>query len=72
MRRYQEVLSCYFLSAKSDKLFSVKKMQCSFRGYTTHEYELSNHLVCLDNSYYPNAYAVWAFVVIAPYWEGGR
>ncbi len=46
-----------FISAKSDKLFSVKKTQCSFRGYTTHEYELSNHLVCLDNSYYSNAYA---------------
>ncbi len=41
----------HFLSAKSDKLFSVKKMQCSFRGYTTHEYELSNQLNTTYNSF---------------------
>ena len=40
--------------------------------YSAHEYELSAHLVCFDNSYYSNAHVVlytWAFVVIAPYWE---
>lgn len=47
MRRYQEVPSCYFLSAKSVRLFSVKKIQCPFRGYSAHEYELFIHLVCL-------------------------
>ena len=41
-------------------------------GFSAYEYEHTYHLVCLDNSHYSNAYAlsaVWAFVVIAPYWE---
>lgn len=41
-------------------------------GYSAYEYECTYHLIGIKNSYYPSTvplYAVWAFVVIAPYWK---
>ena len=50
----------------------LKKILSCEAGYSAYEYEYTYHLVCLDSSYYPRAYAdnsAWVLVVIAPYWE---
>ena len=42
--------------------FLSKKILFTETGYSAYKYELSNHLVYLNNSYYPNAHVALCFM----------
>ena len=50
----------------------IKKILFSATGFCGYEDEYINHIDCLNNSYYPNAYATLCCVGVccnSPYWE---
>lgn len=51
---------------------TVKKILFTEMGYSAYVYELSNHFVCLNSAYYPNAHVALCFMGVfcnSPYWE---